>query len=114
MTVANILKDKGNRVHTISPQATVLDATRAMNDARVGSIVVSRGGKIEGILRQIAGFCIGARRLLDQAFGAEKLQHARHGCCSRQRLSGDAGESMRRSFMPKQSKTRQIPGKSFN
>ncbi len=52
MTVASILRDKGNRVHTIPPHATILDATRAMNDARVGSIVVSRGGKIEGILTE--------------------------------------------------------------
>lgn len=52
MTVASILKDKGNSVHTISPDATVLDATRAMNDARVGSIVVARRGAIEGILTE--------------------------------------------------------------
>jgi len=64
MTVANILKDKGNRVHTISPQATVLEATRAMNDARVGSIVVSRGGKIEGILTE--------RDLLTRVLAVEK------------------------------------------
>ncbi len=53
-TVATILSHKGSNVVTIDQHATVLDAARAMNLHRIGSVVVIRpGGKgIAGILTE--------------------------------------------------------------
>ena len=43
-SVMDILADKGNDVYTISPLATVLEATHAMNDQKIGALVVKDGG----------------------------------------------------------------------
>lgn len=53
-TVATILGHKGTNVVTIDQHATVLDAARAMNQHRIGSVVVIKsGGKgIAGILTE--------------------------------------------------------------
>lgn len=42
-TVADLLKEKGSRVHSIAPTATVLDATQLMNNHKVGALVVTAG-----------------------------------------------------------------------
>lgn len=39
-TVAHVLASKGTSVHTIAPNATVLEAARKMNEHRIGSVVV--------------------------------------------------------------------------
>ncbi len=39
-TVTDILRIKGNAVHTIEPDASVLEAARAMNVHRIGALVV--------------------------------------------------------------------------
>lgn len=50
--VADILRRKGNTVFSISPDATVLEATRAMNEHHIGCLVVSQGGGMRGILTE--------------------------------------------------------------
>lgn len=50
--VADILRRKGSAVHSISPDATVLEATQAMNDHRIGCLVVTQGGALRGILTE--------------------------------------------------------------
>lgn len=50
--VADILRRKGSDVYSISPDATVLEATQAMNDHRVGCLVVMQGGTLRGILTE--------------------------------------------------------------
>jgi len=39
-TLAVILDEKGNTVHSVAPTASVLDAVRKMNDARIGALLV--------------------------------------------------------------------------
>ena len=39
-TVQEILLSKGNEIHTIRPEATVLDATKRMNQHKIGALVV--------------------------------------------------------------------------
>ena len=41
MKVSDILKDKGSHVVTATPDATVLDAVRALENSRVGVLVVA-------------------------------------------------------------------------
>ncbi len=51
--VSDILKRKGREVLTIPRSATVLEATKAMNQRRVGSIVVvDEFGSVAGILTE--------------------------------------------------------------
>ncbi len=51
-TVRDVLRHKGNRVHTIGPGATALDAAAAMNRERIGSLVVVDEGQVIGILTE--------------------------------------------------------------
>ena len=52
-SVMDILADKGNDVYTISPSATVLEATHAMNDQKIGALVVKdSGGRVMGIFTE--------------------------------------------------------------
>ena len=50
--VGDILRRKGSTVYSISPDATVLEATQAMNAHRVGALVVTQGGSMRGILTE--------------------------------------------------------------
>lgn len=53
MRVADILQSKGSRVLTIDPDKMVLEAARALRNAGVGALVVSRDGRtIDGILSE--------------------------------------------------------------
>ena len=60
-TVQEILSQKGAKVHTISPGASVLEATEKMNQARIGSLVVMDNDQVVGIfterdvLRRVVG-----------------------------------------------------------
>jgi CBS domain-containing protein len=47
-----ILEDKGYAVHTIGAGATVLEAVSAMCALRVGALLVTRGGDVEGIFSE--------------------------------------------------------------
>jgi len=51
-TVSSILHKKGNRVVTIDPGATVLEAARLMNEHGIGGLVVVDGTRIAGIFTE--------------------------------------------------------------
>lgn len=52
-SVMDILADKGSDVFTIEPSATVLEATHAMNDQKIGALVVKNGGgRVMGIFTE--------------------------------------------------------------
>ncbi len=52
-TIQHVLREKGDRtVHTIDPQATILEATRLMNEHSIGALVVIEGGRIVGIFTE--------------------------------------------------------------
>ena len=50
--VRDVLAQKGADVLTVSPDLTVLEAARAMNDRRVGAAVVSDGDQVVGIFTE--------------------------------------------------------------
>ena len=51
-TVRHILQEKGNRVWTTSPDASVRDAVRLMDESNVGVLVVSKGDEVVGIVSE--------------------------------------------------------------
>src|SRR5690348_2995734 len=52
-TVARILQDKKSpAVHTIAPEATVLDAVKLMADKGIGALLVMEGDEIVGIVTE--------------------------------------------------------------
>jgi len=51
-TVRDILARKGSHVQSIGPDASVLDAALLMNDHKIGSLVVSDGGRLVGIITE--------------------------------------------------------------
>jgi len=51
-TVRHLLQEKGNRVWTISPQASVYDALELMADKNLGALVVTEGGGVVGIFTE--------------------------------------------------------------
>ncbi len=50
--VKHLLEDKGSAVYTITPEAPVLDAIRAMAERRVGALLVMRGDALAGIVTE--------------------------------------------------------------
>ncbi len=52
MTIRNLLKEKGENVWTINPDATVLDAMAKMAEKDIGSLVVLDGEKLIGIITE--------------------------------------------------------------
>lgn len=51
-TVADILASKGANIYSIEASATVLEATKAMNNHRIGSLVVTEQGEAAGIITE--------------------------------------------------------------
>ncbi len=51
-TVCSVLKKKGNKVWSLSPQATVLDALHLMADKGLGAVLVMEGDKLVGIFSE--------------------------------------------------------------
>jgi CBS domain-containing protein len=51
-TVRDVLAVKGETLYTISPKASVLEATRKMNQHKVGSLIVMDGQRVAGILSE--------------------------------------------------------------
>ena len=51
-TVSEIIADTGGSVITIDGDATVFDAVKAMVEANVGSLLVTDGGEIAGIVTE--------------------------------------------------------------
>jgi len=53
MNVETILRDKGDWVATIRPDATIAEAVEMLNRERVGALVVSEvGGEVAGVLSE--------------------------------------------------------------
>jgi CBS domain-containing protein len=53
MTIQNILRHKGNKVVTISPDTKIATAAHRLRLERIGAIVVTGdGGRVEGILSE--------------------------------------------------------------
>jgi CBS domain-containing protein len=50
--VSELVADKGRRVFTIHPSATVLDAVREMDQSQVGSLAVVVEGRLVGIITE--------------------------------------------------------------
>ncbi len=52
-TVKQILEEKGNKVWSVSPKATVFDALKIMGEQGIGSVmVIGEDGKTKGILTE--------------------------------------------------------------
>jgi CBS domain-containing protein len=51
-TVQQILEKKGQHVHSVNEEATVIDAAGVMNDNRIGALVVTSGEKVVGIFTE--------------------------------------------------------------
>jgi CBS domain-containing protein len=83
MLVRDLLERKGPHVLTIGPQASVLDAALAMNEHRVGALVVTVGGRIAGILseRDVLQRVVAERRDPEEALVSEVMT-SEVVCCS--------------------------------
>ena len=51
-TVQDILSRKGNHVHTMDADASVLEAIHLMNEEQVGAVLVMKGGRVAGIFTE--------------------------------------------------------------
>jgi CBS domain-containing protein len=51
-TVADVLKDKGNKVYVVSPTDTILDALKLMEDAQIGAVLVVEKESVVGIFSE--------------------------------------------------------------
>jgi CBS domain-containing protein len=60
-TVADVLAVKGEQVHSVTPETTVLDTIRKMNQHKIGAVLVMNGKSVAGIfterdvLRRVVG-----------------------------------------------------------
>lgn len=52
MRIADVLTAKGSQIHTIRPTDTVLDAVRKMVEHNTGSLLVTEGREIRGIITE--------------------------------------------------------------
>ena len=50
--IGDILRRKGEEVHSVGPLATVIDAVNTMNDNRIGSVLVLEGNYPVGIFSE--------------------------------------------------------------
>ena len=50
--VSALLEDRGRQVFSVTPQTSVHDAVRQMNQSRIGSLVVQEGGLVVGIFTE--------------------------------------------------------------
>lgn len=51
-TVRDIIRKKSGKIHTIAPDASVLDALQAMSDHNTGALLIMEGGRVAGILSE--------------------------------------------------------------
>ena len=63
-TVADVLAVKGEQVHSVSPQTTVLDTIRKMNQHKIGAVLVMHDRQVAGIFTE--------RDVLRRVIGEEK------------------------------------------
>jgi CBS domain-containing protein len=52
MTIASVLRDKGNAVETIAADATLYDAVQKLGEKRIGALPVIDSGRIVGIMSE--------------------------------------------------------------
>jgi len=53
LNVTAIISDKGDVVHTIAPEALLQDAARALDEKRIGAlVVVDEAGAVQGVLSE--------------------------------------------------------------
>jgi CBS domain-containing protein len=61
MRIRDILDVKGRQVTTTSPDGTVLDAMKVLNEHNIGAVIVVEGESIQGILSERDVLRLGAR-----------------------------------------------------
>jgi CBS domain-containing protein len=52
MTIASVLRDKGNAVETIAAEATLYEAVQRLGEKRIGALPVIDSGRIVGIISE--------------------------------------------------------------
>jgi CBS domain-containing protein len=52
VTIASVLRDKGNAVVTIAADATLYDAVQSLGEKRIGALPVTDSGRIVGIISE--------------------------------------------------------------
>jgi len=52
MTIASVLRDKGNAVQTIASDATLFEAVQRLGEKRIGALPVIDSGRIVGIISE--------------------------------------------------------------
>ncbi len=53
MQIGDLLKQKGNKVFTVSPDVPVMDAIRILNEKKIGALMVTNeDGTVEGIITE--------------------------------------------------------------
>jgi len=50
--VRDVLRKKGDRIHSVAPPSTVIDAVNMMNDHHIGSVLVMENGEPVGIFSE--------------------------------------------------------------
>ena len=56
-TLRTLLENKGQVVHSVAPQSTVIDAIRKMNTERIGAVLVMDGDQLAGIFTERDVLC---------------------------------------------------------
>jgi len=51
-TIRGLLKNKGNEVYSINPDATVYEALSLMADKKIGALIVMEGDRVVGVLSE--------------------------------------------------------------
>lgn len=51
-TVATVLEDKGRKVYSVTPVASILDALKLMADAQIGAVLILENKKVAGIFSE--------------------------------------------------------------
>lgn len=51
-TVASILKEKGNQVFSVTPDTSIIDCLKLMNEKKIGSVLVLENEKVVGIFSE--------------------------------------------------------------
>jgi CBS domain-containing protein len=50
--LSQLLRSKGHEIHSVAPDASVLDAIREMAECHIGALLVMQGGKLAGIVSE--------------------------------------------------------------
>lgn len=51
-TVASILQDKGKKVYSVSPETSIIDCLKLMQEKQIGSVLVLQDEKVVGIFSE--------------------------------------------------------------